>query len=137
VWVAYEIVIAVAVFAKTLSWFRPTFLGIRSRLESWVGLLLSAFSAALGLGWWLDAGFLAALIAFGLASALIVSAAVNAAYEAGSKKGHQLPSHETGNLLQEERGPPYRETSELNPGCTGVGNWCSDPGNRHFLSDKQ
>lgn len=86
VWVGYEIVVAIAVFAKTILWFRTSLRGTGPRLESWVGMLLLAFFAALGLGWWRGPDFLAALIGFGLASAMIVSAAVNATNNAGSRE---------------------------------------------------
>jgi hypothetical protein len=90
VWIGYELVVAVVVVAKTVFWFRRQFQVTRAGLESWVGLLLLAFFAAYGLSQWLEASFLAAMIAFGLASAMIVSAAVNAAHEVGLKDGRRI-----------------------------------------------
>lgn len=94
VWIGYEIAVAVVVYTKSILWFRRQFQVTRARLESWVGLLLVAFFAAYGLCRWLEASFLAALIAFGLASAMIVSAAVNAAHEAGLKGGERIRDSE-------------------------------------------
>src|SRR5262249_18939644 len=90
VWIAYELVVAVAVFAKTVLWFRRGSRVTRSGLESWVGLLVVALFVAIGLGRWLESSPVAALIAFGLASALIVGAAVPAAYELGLKDGERV-----------------------------------------------
>jgi hypothetical protein len=89
-WIGYVIVVAVAAFAKTAFWFRRQSGVTPAGLESWVGLLLLAFFGALGLGQWLGAAFLTALIAFGLASALITGAAVNAAYRVGLNEGQRV-----------------------------------------------
>jgi len=89
VWIGYELVLAVAVFAKTALWFRRGVRATRSGLEGWVALLVLALFAAIGLNQWLETSPLAALLAFGLAGALIVGAAVNAAYEAGLKDGER------------------------------------------------
>jgi hypothetical protein len=89
VWVGYELVVAVVVFAKTVFWFRCSVRDARAALASWVGLLLLAFFAAMGLSQWCEQSFLAALVAFGLASAVIVGAAANAGYELGLRNaGH-------------------------------------------------
>jgi len=90
VWIGYELVIAVIVFAKTVFWFRRTVRDVRAALVSWVNLLLLlAFFAAIGLSQWRETGCFAALVAFGIASGIIVSAAVNAAYELGSGRGRR------------------------------------------------
>jgi hypothetical protein len=88
-WIGYELVIAVVIFAKTVFWFRRTVREVRAALASWVGLLLLAFFAAIGLSQWRETDYFAALVAFGLASGMIVSAAVNAAYKLGSGRGHE------------------------------------------------
>ena len=80
-WVGYELAVAVTAFALTVFWFRRR--ATRAGLETWVALTLLAFFAALGLSQWLGAKFLDGMIAFGLASAVVVGAAVNAAYEVG------------------------------------------------------
>ena len=94
VWIGYEIVVAVVVYTKSVFWFRRQSQLTHAALQSWVGLLLLAFFTAYGLSQWLEASFLAAPIAFGLASAMILSAAVNAAYEAGLKDGERLRGSE-------------------------------------------
>jgi hypothetical protein len=86
-WIGYVVAAAVAALAKTAFWFRRRSRATAAGLESWVGLLVLAFFGAFGLGQWLGGTFPAALIAFGLASALITSAAVNAAYRAGLHEG--------------------------------------------------
>ena len=88
-WVVYELVVAIVVYAKTPFWFRREVRDSHAALASWVGLLLLAFFVAIGLSQWRETGFFAALVAFGLASAMIVSAAVNAAYEVGLKHGRR------------------------------------------------
>jgi hypothetical protein len=85
IWIGYELVIAVVVFAKTVFWFRRTVRDVRAALTSWVGLLLLAFFAAIGLSQYREPDYYAALVAFGIASGVIVSAAVNAAYGLGLK----------------------------------------------------
>ena len=89
VWVGYELAVAVIVITKTAFWFRRGARVTRAGLESWVGLLVVALCVAMGLGQWLESSLVAALVAFGLASALIVGAAVNAAYELGLKDGER------------------------------------------------
>jgi hypothetical protein len=89
-WTGYVVVVALAALAKTAYWFRHGSQVMPARLESWVGLLLLALFVALGLGQWLGANFLAALIAFGFASALITGAAVNAAFQVGLKGGQRV-----------------------------------------------
>lgn len=85
IWTAYELVIAAAVFAKSVFWFHYQVRDAPTALASWVSLLLLAFFAALGVTWWRATSHFVALLAFGLASAVILSAAVNAAYKGGSK----------------------------------------------------
>ena len=87
IWVGYEIVIAVVVFAKNAFWFRRTVRDVRAALTSWEALLLLAFFVAIGISQQRQTGVLSALIAFGLASAMIVGAAANAAYGLGLKNG--------------------------------------------------
>jgi hypothetical protein len=82
-WSVYEAAVAIVVHARTVRWFRDRFRVTGVQLEGWVALNMTAFFTALALGQWLGTGWLAPLIAFGLASAMIVSAAVNAAYEGG------------------------------------------------------
>jgi hypothetical protein len=95
-WIAYELTVALVTFAKTVRWFRSPFGTTRAGLESWVGLLLLAFSGAIGVRQWLGSTFLAALIAFGLASAMIVGAAANAAYDAGLRDGQDTSGQPPG-----------------------------------------
>jgi hypothetical protein len=85
VWVGYELGVGVAVLALTVLGLLRRWRVMPLNLESWVGLLVLAFFGALGLGQWMDGNFQAALVANGLASALIVSGAVNAAWAAGAK----------------------------------------------------
>ena len=87
VWIVYELVVAVVVFGKSVFWFRRQSRVTRAALESWVGLLVLAFFVAFGLSQWLGGSAFAPLAAFGLASAMIVSAAVNAAHEVGLRDG--------------------------------------------------
>ena len=87
VWAAYELVVGVVVFGKTVFWFRRQSRASKAALESWFGVLLVAFFAAFGLSHWLGGSLLAPLAAFGLASGMILSAAVNAAYEVGLRDG--------------------------------------------------
>ena len=86
VWIGYELVIAVVVFAKTVFYFRRTVRDVRAALASWVGLLLVAFFVAVGLSQSRDTDYFAALVALGIASGMIVSAAVNAAFELGLRR---------------------------------------------------
>ncbi len=88
-WIGYEILVAAAVFTKSIFWFRGAVRDFRAALVSWVGLLLLAFFGALALGQWCDTSSLTPLVAFGLASGMIVSAAVNAAYELGTRNGRR------------------------------------------------
>lgn len=87
-WIGYELLVAVAAFAVTVFWFRRR--ATRAGLETWVALTLFAFFAALGLSQWLGAKFLAGMIAFGVASAVVVGAAVNAAYAVGLRGANRL-----------------------------------------------
>jgi hypothetical protein len=114
-WIGYELAVAVIVIAKTVVWFRRGFRGTRTGLESWIGLLLVALIVAIGLSQWLESSLMAALIAFGLASALIVGAAVNAAYEQGLKDRDRVratearsPSNDQG--IQTQATEPGRYT---------------------------
>ena len=115
VWIGYEIVVAVVVYTKSVFWFRRPFrvtgagreslVGrhvhpsvlrawrMQTALQSWLTLLMLAFFAAIGLSQWLETSSLAALIAYGLASGIIVTAAVNAACEVGLRLGERL--HDT------------------------------------------
>ena len=88
-WIGYELVVAVFVLMKNVAWFRGRVRDVRAALASWVGLLLIAFFAAIGLSQWRETGHFAALVAFGLASGIIVSGAVNASYQLGLRSGGQ------------------------------------------------
>ncbi len=57
-WVGYELLLALVVFAKSISRFRRGFPASRAGLQSWVGLLLVALFAAIELGRRLNADFL-------------------------------------------------------------------------------
>ncbi len=89
VWIGYELVVAVVVFGKSVFWFRRQSRVTKAALESWVGLLVLAFFGAFGLSQWLGGSVFAPLVAFGLASGMIVSAAVNAAHEVGLRDGRR------------------------------------------------
>jgi hypothetical protein len=110
-WVAYEIVVAGAVLVLWMRQAspiaRPGILarllarsvgayehpavararGVRARLQSWGSLLLIAFVVALSLGASLKSGALPALLAYGMASNIICSAAMVAATETGPSAG--------------------------------------------------
>ena len=94
IWIGYEVAVAVVVFAKTVFWFRRTVRDVKAALTSWVGLQLLAYFVAISISQQRQTGLLSALMAFGLASAMIVSAAVNAAYELGLKKSKSSETNE-------------------------------------------
>jgi hypothetical protein len=88
-WAGYVVIFAIIVFAKTIFWFRHTVRDVKAALTSWEGLLLLAFFVAIGISQQRQTGLLQPLVAFGLASAMIVGAAVNAAYGLGLKNGRR------------------------------------------------
>ena len=95
VWIGYELVVGVVVCGKSVFWFRRQSRVTKAALESWGGLLVLAFFAAFGLSQWLGGSAFGPLIAFGLASAMIVSAAVGAAYEVGLREGKRSPDSQS------------------------------------------
>jgi hypothetical protein len=101
VWIGYELALAVAVVAKSVLWFRRGFRVTRAGLEGWVGVVVLALFVAIGLSQWLETSRLAALIALGLGSALIVGAAVNAAYQVGLKDSERVRHNEAPKPLDE------------------------------------
>lgn len=83
-WIGFEALVAAVVFLKSVVWFRRAARTPRTALLSWEVLLLLAFFGALGIGEWRHGGpGLATMIGFLLAGAMILSAAVNAAYQVG------------------------------------------------------
>jgi len=116
VWIGYELVVAVVVFGKSVFWFRRQSRVTKAALESWVGLLVLAFFAAVGLSQWLEGSVFAPLVAFGLASGMIVSAAVNAAHEVGLRRQSVRSRH-------------------LCPVSAGDDLPCCDPGRRDLLGE--
>ena len=89
-WTGYEVALAVVVLAKSVSCLRRGARVTRAGLEGWVALAVFALFVALGLGLWLESSFLTGLIAFGLGCGIILSAAVNVAYQVGLKDGERM-----------------------------------------------
>src|SRR5262249_27093981 len=86
-WAVYELAVAGLTMAFTVMCFRGEKRARQVSMEGGLGLLLVALLTAIGLGQWLQSDLMTAIIALGLASMMITSAAANVGYELGVREG--------------------------------------------------